>query len=531
MKKYLVIIFACLFHCSIAQKNTIIIIADDLATDYLGYYPNAGDTVATPNLRSLLAQGVQFTNVWVNPVCSPTRATLFTGRYAFRTGVGAVITTQLSAQLDTAERSVAKLLRDFAPVKYATSNVGKWHLHLPVPVSQRNFPEYMGYDLYSGNFNGAIPDYFNWQRIKNGALDTVTTYATSQTVNDAIDWLDTLSSSKPFFLWVAFNAPHTPYHLPPLNLHSYVNLPGTTVHINNNPNLYFKAMIQAMDTEIGRLFQYLDANNLRDSTNIIFMGDNGEERNVSQAFDTSHAKGTVYEPGVSVPLIISGPSIVNPGRQSDALVSVPDLFATILELSGFDNWINFIPPAKLPIDSKSLMPILNNDTTDVREWMFTEQFTTPTVPSSGKAIKSKTHKLIKFDMGNIEFYDLFLDPNEQNNLTGQTLSTLQTQQYNFLCNELNALLNQSACTPVTSIHEFEALSSSPVLFPNPMSHSFTVRWAGRENETFALMDLLGQVVMTGSAGEWNVSHLNAGVYVLQPFSTPSANSIKVVKLD
>lgn len=530
MKKYLLLLFVILFHCSIAQKNTIIIIADDFATDYLGYYPNVGDTVGTPNIRSLLTQGVQFTNVWSNPVCSPTRASLFTGRYAFRTGVGDVISSQATTQLDTAERSVARLLRDFAPVNYATANVGKWHLHTPNPLPQRNFPEYMGYDLYSGNFNGAITDYFDWQRIKNGVLDTVTTYATTQTVDDAINWLDTLSTTNPFFLWVAFNAPHSPFHLPPLNLHTYANLPGTQAHINNNPKLYFKAMVQAMDTEIGRLFQYLDANNLRDSTNIIFIGDNGEERNITQTFDTSHAKGTVYEQGVSVPMIISGPSIVSPGRQSDALVSTPDLFATILELSGFSNWINFIPAAKLPVDSKSLFPILINDTTDVRDWIFTEQFKVTASPSSGKAIKTKSHKLIKFDLGNTEFYDLLLDPNEQNNLVGQPLTTLQTQQFNFLCNELNALLNQSACTPVTSIQELEMLSTSPVVFPNPMNHIFTVRWEGHDTEALALVDVFGKVAMTGRTGEWNVSQLNPGIYFLQPSDSHSFSSVKVVKL-
>ena len=270
---------------------------------------------------------------------------------------------------------------------------------------------------------------------------------------------------------------------------------------------------------------------MKDSTYIIFIGDNGEDRSISQALDTTHTKGTVYEQGVSVPMIISGPSIVNPGRQSDALVSTPDLFATILELSGFSNWINFIPAAKLPVDSKSLLPILINDTTDVREWIFTEQFKVTSSPSAGKAIKTKTHKLIKFDTGNSEFYDLTLDPNEQNDLVGQTLTTIQTQQFNFLCNELNALLNQSACTPLTSVNELDVLSSSPILFPNPMSHLMTVRWEGHESEILALVDLYGRVVMIGKAGEWNVSKLRAGVYFLQSSNLNLFSSIKVIKLD
>ncbi len=531
MKKCILLLFVSLFQYSVAQKNTIIIIADDLSTDYLGYYPNVGDTVATPNIRSLLAQGVQFNNAWANPICSPTRSALFTGRYAFRTGVGDVISTQTSAQLDTSERSVAKLLHDFAPFNYVTANVGKWHLHTPNPIPQRNFPEYMGYDLYAGNFNGAITDYFDWQRIKNGVLDTVTTYATTQTVNDAIDWLDTLSTTKPFFLWVAFNAPHSPFHLPPLNLHTYINLPGTTAHINSNPTLYFKAMVQAMDTEIGRLFQYLDANNLRDSTNIIFIGDNGEDRSISQALDTSHTKGTLYEQGVSVPMIISGSSILNPGRQSDALVSTPDLFATILELSGFSNWINFIPAAKLPVDSKSLMPILISDATEVREWIFTEQFKVTSSPSAGKAIKTKTHKLIKFDTGNSEFYDLTLDPNEQNDLVGQTLTTIQTQQFNFLCNELNALLNQSTCNVLQSLNAISSEKNLPKLFPNPCIDKINVQWKNHENEFLELHDVLGKSMMVAKPGIWNLSTLNPGLYFLISSKHPSTGVVKLLKVD
>ncbi len=531
MKKILILLFVFSFQLTQAQQNIIIIIADDLGTDYLGYYPNVGDTAPTPSIRSLLSQGVQFNNAWANPVCSPTRAALFTGRYGFRTGVGEVITNTTTPQLDTAERSVARLLRDFSPVPYETANVGKWHLHLPTPIVQRSFPNYMGYDLYSGNFNGAIGDYFNWPRIKNGVVDTVTNYATTQTVDDAINWLDTLTTSNPFFLWVAFNAPHSPFHLPPTNLHSFTNLPGTPAHINANPKEYFKAMVEAMDTEMGRLFQYLDANNLRDSTNIIFIGDNGEERSIAQIIDSTHAKGTVFEPGIRVPMIISGPSVVNPGRQSDALVSTPDLFATILDLSGFSNWMNFIPSATLPVDSKSLYPIIRNDTTDVRDWIFSEQFRVSTVPTDAKAMKTKTHKLMKFDSGATRFYDLATDPLEQNNLFNQTLTSIQLQQYNYLCNELNALLNLSTCNQVTQLVESENVTFSPVLFPNPMDQLLTVRWEGNETKSLVLLDVFGRIVMNGVAGVWNVSCLKPGVYFLRNENFSTLTSLKVIKLE
>ena len=105
----------------------------------------------------------------------------------------------------------------------------------------------MGYDAYSGNFNGAIPDFYNYVAVTNGIADTITTYATTQTVTDAINWLDTLQSGKPFFMWLAFNAPHTPFHKPPDTLHTVPGLIGTVAHINNNPKLYFKAALEAVN--------------------------------------------------------------------------------------------------------------------------------------------------------------------------------------------------------------------------------------------------------------------------------------------
>jgi arylsulfatase B len=341
-----------------------------------------------------------------------------------------------------------------------------------------------------------------------------------------------LSTNQPFFLWLAFNAPHSPFHLPPLSLHSYTNLPGTPTHISANPQLYFKAMVEAMDTEIGRLFQYLDSNNLRDSTTIIFIGDNGEERKIAQIQDTLHAKASVFEPGVHVPMIISGPSVVDPGRQSDALVSTPDLFATILDLSGFPNWINDIPAAKLPVDSKSLFPVLQNDTTDVRDWIFTEQFEVISKPADAKAMRTKTHKLIKFDNGLTHFYDLTVDSLELNNLFGQTLTTIQTQQYNFLCNELNALLNQSTCTPVVSgATELDGVLNGLSVFPNPVKDLVNVSWSHHEIEEVQLFDPFGRIVMKGNLGVWDVSSLYPGMYFISPERYLSSRAVKVLKVD
>jgi arylsulfatase A-like enzyme len=138
--------------------------------------------------------------------------------------------------------------------------------------------------------------------------------------------------------------------------------------------LYFKAALEAVDSEIGRLILFLQQNNLADSTNIIFIGDNGNDKRVAQIADTSHCKQTLYDYGVHVPMIITGPAVVNPGRTSNSLVNTTDLFSTILELSGFANWSNFIPPAFLPNDTQTLLPEIQNIGGTLRDWIFSEQF-------------------------------------------------------------------------------------------------------------------------------------------------------------
>lgn len=495
-----------------AQQNTVLIIADDIGTDYFGFSPDAADTALAPHLGELARSGLVFSRAWTNPVCSPTRAGIITGRFAFRTGVGSVITGTTSPQLDTAEMTLPRLLRNYAPVSYATANVGKWHLHTQAPPAQRLYPNRLGFDLYSGNFNGGIPDYYNWNRIRNGQLDTVTVYATTQTVNDAIAWLDTLDGTRPFFLWLAFNAPHKPYHKPPDSLITTSGLPGTPIHISANPVLYYKAAIEAMDTEIGRLLDHLDQLGLRDSTNFLFIGDNGSEADVAQITDTTRVKGSLYEYGIHVPFFVSGPAVSMPGRTSDALVSTTDIFATVLELSGLSNWLSFIPAAKLPVDSKSLLPVLKNDTTRIREWIFSEQFQPTLAPKDGKAIRNEGFKLIRFDNGNERFYHLLSDPDEQVNLLNGVLTTVEASNYQLLCAALDSLLGTSFC-PVSVINELTAEGKVRVLVsPAVTMGPVVVRVEGLPSEQIFLMDSFGKLHRKGSAGSWDLGFLEPGLY-------------------
>jgi arylsulfatase B len=438
-----------------AQQNIIIFIADDLGADYCGFMPNSSDTANMPTLRQWSNQGIRFTQAWASPYCSSTRAGILTGRYGFRTGVGTVISGASSNEVDSAEVSIAELLKYHSPTPYATGHFGKWHMNNSTPQKLLYPTTQFGYDIFQGNFSGAISDYYNWVKITNGVqTDTITTYATTETINDAINWLDTLPSNKPFFIWFAFNAPHTPFHLPPGNLHTVPGLPGTTAHINNNQPKYFKAAIEAMDSEISRLKQWLAQNGRLDSTNIIFIGDNGNDKRVSQHPDSTHNKGTLYDYGVHIPMFISGPAVVNPNRNSATLVNTQDLFSTVQDLANFTNWNSFIPTGTL-VDSRSLLPVITNQQTQVRPWAFTELFTVPMASvADGKTIRNADYHLIRWDNGNQAFYHYPTDPLEANNLLTQAnLTSDQISNYYTLCNELNTLCNIPACLVGVGLEE------------------------------------------------------------------------------
>ena len=504
---------------ALAQQNVILIIADDLGTDYCGFYEDGLDTAKMPNIRSLLANGVRFDQAWSFPYCSEIRAAALTGRNPFRTGVGTVITSAMNGQLDTAEITIGKLLKTAAPVEYTTANIGKWHLHTQTQAS-RNNPAVLGYDHYAGNFSGQINDYYSWTKIIDGAAPvTVTNYATTEQTDDAIAWLETLDGSKPFFLWQAYNAPHFPFHLPPASLHTVSGLTGTPAHIAANRPEYFKAMVESMDTEIGRLFNWLDAHNLRDSTNIIFIGDNGDDSRICQLPNPDRAKGTIYQNGIHVPMIISGPAVVSPNRNSNAIVSTTDLFATVLELAGFSDWQAHISVSK-PVDAVSLLPVLKNEATSVHDWVFSEVFDPAGKPEDGKAIRDLSYKLMRFDDGHEEFYQIATDPYEFTNLLLQLpLSAEASAHYAFLCNALAGLVGTPACDPaVTSTHEHSE-KSIVYVSPNPAKGTLFIQNADNLNLVSGkIFDLKGQMFLSFSLGanrQVNISSLPNGPFLLK----------------
>ena len=467
---------------SSSPPNFLIMISDDMGVETLASYGIGEVTAVTPNLDQLANSGVQFEHFWAQPTCSPTRATLLTGRYGFRTGVlipGYPREDLIDVQVPPPPPGSPKELRftprgylppgtdpkpppfmDFSkppadglppeevtflqllkslPQNYATAAVGKWHL-----ADSRNgwlhAPNEAGFDYYSGMLMGEADSFYSWLHVSQGEASAETGYIDERTVNDGIQWLNQqVNTDNPWLLWVAFVNPHTPLTLPPkrlLNSDSALALEEKDLMLDNT-QAYAMAMIEAMDTLIGRLLDAIPQSEL-DNTYILFLGDNGSVRWAQPAkpVDPMRAKMTVYEGGIRVPLLVSGPDVAD-GKTTTALANSVDLFATILELAGAN------PSGSLstdrPSDSRSFVSVLRDPAASgPREWIYADA---AGLLNGGYnfAIRDSDYKLVSQN-NKRELYDMRKDPWESNNiLTGDT-SAEQQQALARLSAEAESLL-------------------------------------------------------------------------------------------
>ncbi len=422
---------------SVAQDNTLVLLSDDLGVDIVTCYLEGPAVAPTPNIDSLAREGVLFRNAWANPVCSPTRAHLQTGRHGFRTGVGMNVTKNGWA-LQLSETTLPEALGLYAPRPVADAYFGKWHLGNS-SVGGTAAPNAAGWSHFAGTENNLNKPqtYFDWTHVENGLSTRTTEYATSRTVDDFLRWRET--APEPWVAVVAFHAPHDPFHAPPSHLHSF-NLPN--IDPRTRPRLFYRAMVEALDTEIGRLLAGMGTQ--RANTNVIFMADNGTPGSASVSpFIPSHAKLSPYEGGVNVPLIISGPIVKKRGREVDSLVHSTDIFSTVLDLAGVDQDVLHSNEA---IDGLSLVPYLKDPKqASIRSRVFSELF----VPNGTwhsketRVLRNKRYKLIRSGLQEpfaFELYDLSLDPFETNNLVGPGMSNPVQVVFRRLQTELELLL-------------------------------------------------------------------------------------------
>ena len=416
------------------RENVLIIVADDLGVDVLECYGEGSSFPPTPTIDMLVDTGVLFRNAWSNPMCSTTRATIQTGRHSFRTGVGSIVLPGGTNSLQFSETIIPEVL-DLNPLLgYSHAAIGKWHLTGRLEGGVDG-PNLSGYAHFSGTLrNLTRHSYFDWPKTENGEMAKVQEYATTDNVNEAIEWINDRGQS-PWFMWLAFNAPHSPWHVPPDELHSY-DLSGKRTSLE-----LFQATVEAMDSELARLFASIPQD-VFENTNVIFLGDNGTSSGAVQPpFNPRRAKGTLYEGGINVPLIISGPQVASPGSESGILVHTTDLFATALEMMGVD--VEASVPPRTVIDSRSVLPVLQERAFDPRLFVYAELFGNRSCYHHGQTIRNtQGFKLIRFTTHPAEFYNLTLDPFEIANLLLGELDRVQQANFNELISKIEGLTGE-----------------------------------------------------------------------------------------
>jgi arylsulfatase A-like enzyme len=422
-----------------APRNVLVIVADDIGIDMIHQFGSHPASAPTPNIDQLCAEGVSFMNAFTDPICSPTRAGIMTGRYAVRSLIGRPIHEWQNAwSLPIAAVTLPKLIAQHAPTPVAMSAVGKWHLGTAnnggaLHPNLSGFPHFSG---ILGNFSFGT-EYTNWTKVVNGVSSTSTTYATTDQVDDAIARIGAMP--EPWFLYLGFSAAHIPFHAPPAHLHTY-NLSGQP---EATPVEHYRAAVQAMDTEIGRLMQSIPPE-VRENTMVIFLADNGSVTDaVLPPGIPNQSKGTLFEGGVRVPFVISGAGVAYPGSRCYALVQAVDVFSTTLDALGIDPFVAASPANT--IDGLSLLPYLEQPWAgSEREFIYAQRFEPngpPPYTSAGYMVRDARWKFVdRGGPGNL-FFDLASGANaEQVNLLDQPLNAEQAEAIKRLRGYLKRIL-------------------------------------------------------------------------------------------
>jgi arylsulfatase A-like enzyme len=397
-----------------AKPNFLLIFTDDHGVGDVSTYERRD--VLTPNLDRLAADGMLFTRMRANcTVCSPTRAALMTGRYADRVGVPGVIRTQPANSWGYLAPGVPTLADHLRPAGYATAIIGKWHLGLESP----NTPTERGFEFFHG-FLGDMMDSFtthlrhgqNYMR-RNREVITPTGHATDLFTDWSVAYLrERAQDRRPFFLYLAYNAPHFPIE-PPAEWLAKVKRRAPELPEKRALNVAF---IEHLDDAIGRVLTALKETGLDRNTLVVFSADNGGSLPHAQSNDPwRDGKQSHYDGGLRVPFMARWPGVIAAGSRSDYAGLTFDAGATFIEAAGVAR------PADL--DAVSLLPILRGGAPDPkpRDLYFVRR-------EGGQGYGGKSYEaLIRGDwklMQNspyapLELYNLKDDPQERNNVIQQ----------------------------------------------------------------------------------------------------------------
>ena len=401
-----------------AKPNIVFILIDDMGWKDLACYGSRFHE--TPNIDTLASEGMKFTDAYAAcPVCSPTRASIMAGQYPARVGITdfipghwrpyeKLIVPENRLQLPLESVTIGEALKEEG---YATCYIGKWHL------GGKNFnPDKQGFDeVVLG--------------VKNQNDKQVSGFT-----DKAIEFIEA-KKNEPFFLYLSHHTVHIPLEAPQKLIEKYRKKPKPASGVNNP---IYAAMVEHLDTNVGRIVRKLDGLDLTKRTLFIFFSDNGglyqpfggyngDKSPVSTNAPFRGEKGTLYEGGIREPLIVRWPGVVRPGTTCNVPVTSVDFYPTFLEIVGAK------APANQPLDGESILPLLKQTGTLSRDaiyWHYPHYHHS----SPAGAVRQGKWKLIEFyEDGSLELYDLSKDIGEKNNLAGRMPQKAAQLQKNLAC--------------------------------------------------------------------------------------------------
>lgn len=450
------------------RPNIVHIVADDLGWKDVGF--NGCTDIETPNIDALAAGGAKLTQFYVQPMCTPTRASLMTGRYPFRYGLQTAVIPSVSAYgLDTQEWLLPQSLKEAG---YRTAIIGKWHLG---HADQKYWPRQRGFDYQYGAMIGEL-DYFTHE--EHGILDWFRDnepvreagYTTTLLGDDAVRLIEQHDVSVPLYLYLAFNAPHTPYQAPKEYIDRYPGISDPTRQV-------YAGMVSCLDDQIGRVVAALDKRNMRNNTLILFHSDNGGTRSAMFAgvmADMSKVtipcdngpyrdgKGTLYEGATLVCALANWPGRISPGVVTGVMHAV-DIYPTIAALAGAST-------AKCkPLDGMDVWNTISHNAVSPRNEVVYS------VEPFRAALRQGEWKLVWRTLlpSRIELFNIVKDPSEKENVAGahpevvaalqQRLEALSKDSVKplFLVDQFKVVMTNMRGEPVLPIDDEAASIETP----------------------------------------------------------------------
>lgn len=396
------------------KPHIVLLLADDLGWKDVGY---RGGNIKTPHIDRLAEGGVRLEQFYAQSVCSPTRAALLTGRYPIRTGLQCnVVRPWAQHGLPPEERTLGNALKDAG---YRTAIVGKWHLGHNRPGY---LPTQRGFDLQYGHYNGML-DYFT--HIRDGALDWHKQdqvnrdegYTTELIGREAVNTIRDHNISQKLFLYVPFNAPHSPFQA----VESYLEM---YEEVEDERRRTYMAMVSHMDDAIGEIMTALKEKGIRDETLVLFFSDNGGVKGIADNGHLRAGKGTVYEGGLAVPAVLNWPGKLPAGKKIQAPLHMVDIYPTLIKIAG-GSLIQ-----KLVLDGKDALPsILDNQPSPHTEILLDHSpFRGAIRVGDWKLVLNSRFGALEEEGGGEDIYELYNlaeDPGEQNNLASKETAVLE----------------------------------------------------------------------------------------------------------